>query len=168
MLLNKHLAGAVIAAAVLVIGVGAEAKGPQGVGASAGASPSNSASSSSQGNSSNTWSQPPGWSKADDSKGWNGGRHRPVGTTTLLAKSTAGAPMRRPIQALPSTKAGECLFCSRLAPPGGFSFGAMKAASSEVGTSFNLAVRYASTQPISPNPNSWLSSALPQRPGHQY
>ena len=48
MSLNKHLAGAVIAAAVLVIGTSAEAKGPQGVGAAA--SSSNSASSSSQGN----------------------------------------------------------------------------------------------------------------------
>jgi hypothetical protein len=52
---------------VLAVGASAEAKGPQGVGA--GASSSNSASSSSQGIGSNSWPQPPGWSKAEDSKG---------------------------------------------------------------------------------------------------
>ena len=77
MSLNKHLAGAVIAAAVLVIGASAQAKGPQGVGA--GASSANSASSSSQGNGSNTWSQPPGWTKADDSKGWDSATGQPPG-----------------------------------------------------------------------------------------
>jgi hypothetical protein len=73
MSLNKHLAGAVIAAAVLVISAGADAKGPQWQGAGSGAMPSHSASSGSQGIGSNTWPQPPGWSKADDSKGWDSG-----------------------------------------------------------------------------------------------
>jgi len=69
MSLNKHLAAAVIAAAVLVIGASAQAKGPQGVGS--GAMPSHSASPSSQGIGSNTWSQPPGWDNAKDTKGWD-------------------------------------------------------------------------------------------------
>ena len=69
-LISKHLAGAVIAAAVLVISAGAEAKGPQGVGA--GAASSHSAAPSSQGIGSNTWSQPPGWTNNDaTNQGWN-------------------------------------------------------------------------------------------------
>ena len=76
MSLNKHLAGAVIAAAVLVIGTGAEAKGPQGVGA--GAASSHSAAPSSQGIGSNTWSQPPGWTNNNATKqGWNGNYEPP-------------------------------------------------------------------------------------------
>ena len=75
MSLNKYLAGVIVAGAVLVIAGGAEAKGPQGLGA--GAAPSNSASPNSQGIGSNTWTQPPGWSKAEDSKGWDGGTSPP-------------------------------------------------------------------------------------------
>jgi hypothetical protein len=68
---NKYLAGVIIAGAALIIGAGAEAKGPQGVGA--GATPANSASPNSQGIGSNSWTQPPGWDNAKDTKGWGGG-----------------------------------------------------------------------------------------------
>jgi hypothetical protein len=72
---NKHLIRVGVAGAVLAVGASAEAKGPQGVGA--GASSSNSASSSSQDIGSNSWTQPPGWSKAEGSKGWDGGTSPP-------------------------------------------------------------------------------------------
>ena len=76
MSINKHLAAALLAGAAVIVGAGAHAKGPQGAGP--GAMPSQSASPASQGIGSNGWTnQPPGWSKADDSKGWDGGAQPP-------------------------------------------------------------------------------------------
>ena len=67
---TRHLACALIAALALFSTAGAHAKGPQGTGADA--LPTHSASPNSNGVGSNTWTQPPGWGNATDSKGWGG------------------------------------------------------------------------------------------------
>ena len=70
MTFTRHLACALIAALALFSIVGAHAKGPQG--ASAGTMPTHSAAPNSNGVGPNTWTQPPGWGNATDSKGWGG------------------------------------------------------------------------------------------------
>lgn len=71
----KHLTLASIAALALFSTSSVQAKGPQG--ASAGEISSHSAAPNSQGIGSNTWTQPPGWSNATDSKGWGGAASPP-------------------------------------------------------------------------------------------
>ena len=63
---SKHLAGAAVAVAVLVIGASVQAKGPKGGGHEAG--PAHSANDP-HGIGSNTWDTPPGWSKGEKD-GW--------------------------------------------------------------------------------------------------
>lgn len=89
---TKYLAAAVTAAATLVIGTVADAKGPQG-GAGAGADTTHAAAPGSQGIGSNTWTQPPGSSNATDSKGWDGASSPPGWdkNTTGQAKGWDGA-----------------------------------------------------------------------------
>ena len=67
MSLAKHLALAL--ATLALFSTGSDAKGPQGAGSNA---PTQSAAPSSQGIGSNSWTQPPGWGNATNSKGWDG------------------------------------------------------------------------------------------------
>jgi hypothetical protein len=65
-----------LAGALLLVATSAQAKGPQGVGAGVITTPP---TSNSHGLGSNTWTQPPGWSNAQQSKGWQNGGGLPPG-----------------------------------------------------------------------------------------
>jgi hypothetical protein len=69
---TKHVACALVTVVALFSTAAAQAKGPQGAGAGSGTMPTHSAAPNSHGTGSNTWTQPPGWGNATDSKGWGG------------------------------------------------------------------------------------------------
>ena len=95
MSISNHLVARIVIGAALVIGAGAQGKGPQGAGP--GALPSHSASPNSQDLGSNDWAQQrPGWSKAEESQGWDaatppGWDHNPIGQDHGW-DSTSGPP----------------------------------------------------------------------------